>query len=155
MTYNGNIATSDLDAVRFMIGDTSNNPATELFPDAVILSVLTVQPIPVYAAAALADALAAKYSASADVRIGQTSVSSSQLADKYAKLATMLRSGPAGRLPGGDGTALIAATMAVGGITKAQVEAERTDTGAIQPSFSVGMDDDPGTNPSDQYPWRW
>ena len=150
-SYSGNPASSTKDLVRFLIGDTSPTavppdpvPSFVLVSDEEINAVLSYQSNPVYAAAAICDSLSAKFSVQVDRTIGATSVRSSQRADAYAKLATRLRAGGAGNLPGGDGSGERVGDMVVGGLDVSENEALREDSSTEQPSFNVGQDDKPG-----------
>lgn len=150
-SYSGDPSTTDRDKVRFLVGDTlSGDP---LASNEEINWVLSVQPVVIYAAAAVADAISAGYSRKADLTIGATSIQLSQKATAYADLAKRLRSGGAGVLPGGDGSGIPTAVMVVGGLSQAEREAFKDDEDAIQPSFEVGKDDNPGTPNSDLW-WR-
>ncbi len=91
MTYDSSLSTSR-DKVRFLIGDTSNSSATELLADGEITWLLSEESSDVYrTAVAAAEAVAAKFSRLADTSVGDTSVSASQKAEAYRKLAADLR----------------------------------------------------------------
>lgn len=127
--------------VRLMLG--GSDGASPLFANAEIEVVLQLQPVPTYAAAALWDMAAAKWAAQVDQSIGATSISLSKKAEAARVQADRLRAGGAGYLPGGDGSGTPTAEMVVGGISISEAIAYTENTDAIQPSFAVGMDDDP------------
>jgi hypothetical protein len=140
--------------VRLMLG--GNDGASPLFTNAELEVVLQLQPVPTYAAAALWDMAAAKWASQVDQSIGATSISLSKKAEAARAQADRLRAGGPGYLPGGDGSGTPTAEMLVGGISVDQRIAYAEDTDAIQPSFSVGMDDDPdGDQRSDVNLGRW
>lgn len=158
MSYSGNPAANTKDLVRFLLGDTTNVAATEFLTDAEINAVLAIQPNPVWAAAACADAIAGKVSRKVDKSIGKTSVKLSQQVDAFRKLADRLRAGGAGSLPGGDGSANPAGGVFIGGATISENDSIHEDTDLVQPSFSIGQDDIPGTrnnNVRTDDEWGW
>jgi acyl-CoA reductase-like NAD-dependent aldehyde dehydrogenase len=125
------------DAVRLAIGDTDSNDPQPV-SDAEIAYFLTQTSSNVDAAALLAaEKLAAYYSRQADTSNGKLSVSASQRAAAFRKVAATLRQ-RSGAL----------AEMFVGGLTKSGKQALDSDTDATQPAFRIGMDDLPDT----QYP---
>jgi len=129
--------------VRFLIGDTIST--AQLMQNEEINAVLAYQPSPVYAAAACADALGARFSRDADLSIGATSVSASQRAAGFHRLADRLRAGGAGNLPGGDGTGVANVSMFVGGLSIAGNDALAEDDDTVKSQFAVGQDDNPST----------
>lgn len=133
---------SPLHRVRFLIGDTVD--AGHLVENQEITYTLSIQPIETFAAAAIAESLAARFAGKPDVRVGQTSVSNSALAAQYRELAARLRAA-GGTIAGGDGTGPTASTMYVGGISRDERLEQYADDDAILPSFRLGKDDHPGT----------
>ena len=132
--------------VRFLVGDVdSNNP---ILTDSEILAITNIQPVITYAAAAAADIIAARYAVQIDTTIGRTKVSLSQRFEHFKSLADRLRES-AGDLPGGDGTGQPTVGMFVGGISISEEKALADDADRIQPSFSIGMNDNPGTYPDE------
>ena len=131
--------------VRFLVGDVdSSNP---ILTDSEILAITTLQPVITYAAAAAADTIAARYAIQVDTAIGRTRISLSDRFDHFKQLADRLRE-TAGDLPGGDGTGIPTVSMFVGGISVSANEAMADDTDRVQPSFTIGMDDNPGNYPN-------
>ena len=142
MPYTDDPANVATDRVRFLCGDTDNN---HLFlSDNEVAYALAEQPIPVYAAAACADAIANKLSARVDKTIGKTSLRLSQQAEAFRKTAERLRNGGPGNLPGGDGSGERVGGIFVGGVSISGNQDLRNDTTIEQPSFSIGQDDSPG-----------
>lgn len=133
-TYNPALAT-DRDRVRFLIGDTDTND--QQLQDEELTWVLTQRSDVYLAAADACRALQAKYARKVDTTNLSLSVSASQRAEAYAALAEQLES-KAGSLAG--------AEMFVGGISVAGKEALDADSGAVQPNFRMGQDDEPGAN---------
>ena len=153
MGYSGAPKSTDKVAlVRLALGDT--DPDDPLFTDAEVTVVLELQPIVTYAAAALAEMAAAKFARLVSVSIGSTSISNESKFQHYTELAKRLRETP-GDLPGGDGSGVATLVMTVKGITKSGRRAFLENTDAIQPSFSIGQDDYPGTPDAvDDDRWR-
>ena len=129
--------------VRMMLG--GNDGASPLFTNQELAVVLELQPVPTYAAAALWDMAAARWSSLVDQSIGSTSISLSQKAEAARETAKRLRAGGPGFLPGGDGSGTPTADMVVGGLSYSERAGYMEDDDRIQPTFSVGMDDDPET----------
>jgi len=144
-SYSGAPGTDEpVGLVRLFVGDT--NAAIPILTDGEIEAVLSLQPIVTYAAAACADLIAARFSRDVDMAIGKTRISLSQKADAYRTLADRLRSA-AGDLPGGDGTGIATASMFVGGTSvDAREDLLYEDSDRIKPQFTLGQDDNPGTD---------
>lgn len=134
-------STENKDRVRRAVGDTDKDD--QLISDEEIEAVLVDQPVVNYAAAAVADLISAKFARRADKTIGKTSISASQVAKAYERIADRLRAGGAGTVPGGDGSGVPTAVMFVGGTTKSgnRLLADNPDT--EQQSFARGQDDNP------------
>lgn len=128
-TYTSDPENSPRDAVRLLTGDT--NSADPLLQDsevAYFLSLFTDSPYP--AAAAACDAISSLYSRQADTTNGRLSVKASQRAEAYAKRADELRRDN-----------MISAEVFAGGLTISGKNALDADSNAVQPSFSIDMDD--------------
>jgi hypothetical protein len=148
VTYSGDPASSTKDRVRFLVGDTV--VTDEYLTDTEINAVVAGQPVPTWAAAACAEAIAAKLARKCDLTIGATSISLSQRAEAYRDLAARLRAGGGGLLPGGDGTGVPTAGAAfVGGLSRTERDSLAADSDLVPPSFGVGIDD----HPSVAGPW--
>lgn len=87
-SYSGDPSSSDMDNVRFLIGDTIT--ADQLLQNEEILSVLAGQPNPILAAAIAARAIAAKFSRLTNVRVGKTQIWANEKAEAYLALAKKL-----------------------------------------------------------------
>lgn len=162
-TYSGDPASSAKDQVRWIIGDTIGGPpngpvntALQFASDEEINFALSIQPVPTYAAAAVAQAVADKFAMLVDQDIGQTSLALSQRWEHWNAMADRLRKGGAGDIPGGDGTGERTAVMFVGGLDRAGNDAIRRDNTVEQSSFRVGQDDKPGVpNSNTASPNEW
>lgn len=124
-------AASDKDAIRFLIGDT--NPATALVSDEEINFMISkwmpAQGTVEYVAAAVAEAIGAKYAREASFSADGVSVSLAQLGQQFRELAANLRSQHKSLLAGGLPDA--------GGITPG----EQTDQDVLPLNFGTGMHD--------------
>lgn len=134
-TYLGDLSTN-LDKVRFAIGDT--DATTALFTDAEINGALTVYGTPLNTAAALADAQSAKYSRIANLSIDGASFQYSDRARMFRELAVRLRAQAA---TADDGNL---ASPFVGGVSMADMDAQRDNSDREPNRFEVGMHDFPG-----------
>ena len=143
-SYTGSPVTSErAHVVRLMIGDTDKD--AQLLTDDEILLATTAQEANTFAAAACADFIAAKFAREVSKTMGAISISAEKKFEHYTALADRLRNAGAGDLSGGDGSGVPTVTMFVGGISVDAATTIQNDSDRIQPSFSVGMDDHPGT----------
>ncbi len=133
-TYTSNPATVPLDAVRFLVGDTDSTRAE--LQDSEVTFAISLSSVPALAAAQLADALAAKYSAQVDKQIGDLKITLSQKAAQFKQLAQSLRAN-AWRSP----ALLIASAPYAGGLKIQEKLDQLADTDATHPSFRRGMND--------------
>jgi hypothetical protein len=133
-SYSGDPSASSKDAVRFLSGDTDS--AWPLCTNEEILYVLGQQSNVTLAAAEVCDAIATKFSRQADTTNGKTSISASQRAQAYSNRAVSLR-----QQASSDG----APAFFVGGLSRSGKVALDSDSDAVQPAFSIGMDDLPGS----------
>lgn len=124
-TYSGNPGASNLDAVRFMIGDTDS--ASPQLTNEEITYLLTEHGTVRAASVAACRGLAAKYSRFADQSTGSISISYSQISASYR---TLVRDIVAGSL----------VAPYAGGISKRDMATVDADTDAVT-GFSVGMHD--------------
>lgn len=141
-TYSGDPATSSVDAVRFLIGDT--DVADALLQDAEITYCVTQKGNVYFAAALAAEAIAGKLGRRYDVG-GAINKAQGALAEKFLKLAAELRRRGAE-----------SATIYSGGKTIAEKESDDLDSSNVQPDFKMGMDDNPyagSTTPGDRNIW--
>jgi len=141
---------TDIGKVRLLIGDT--NSSDRLLLDSEIQFFLDQSSGELYAAAiAACYAIAGKFARSADFTNLSLSVSASQRAEAYRQLAKDLAAQLASGATGSGG-----ASMFVGGASISGKESLSEDSDAVQPSFSIGQDDEPGANTATPYiPSRW
>jgi len=126
--------------VQFALGG-SDGLAQFFSPDQ-ITQILSIQPIPTLAAAALVDSLIARFSISVDFSSGATAYKASQKIAALEKVAERLRASP-GILPGGnDGTGVPDVSIWVGGESKSEEKSLHQNSDLVQPSFSIGQFDD-------------
>lgn len=128
-TYTSDPENSKRDAVRLLTGDTISTDA--LLQDSEVdyfLSLYDDSPYP--AAAAACDAISSKYARQADTTNGRLSVKASQRSEAYAKKAKELRR-----------DSVNGAEVFFGGMTISGKNDLDADTDAVQPAFSIGMDD--------------
>jgi len=146
-TYTGNPAESDLQAIRFLLGDTD---ITEpLLQDEEILflaSQWALEHSVYYAAAICAETVAARFAREVTVNSDSQTVSTSELQQKYQNLAIQLRSMHEQSMAGG--------VVDVGGIL---INEFRDPT--VKPlAFARGMHDDPEAGQQDgsaYLPYNW
>lgn len=144
-TYSGDPGASNLDAVRFLLGDTVE--ATAQLADAEILWLLTQNTNVYFAAALAADKVAAKYTISSGggsgvktKTVGALSISyesAKERSEEYRTMATSLRF--QGAITGGW-------LPYSGGISKSDKETREQDSDWDRPAFSRGMHDNPGSD---------
>lgn len=100
VTYNALLATSDLDFVRFHIGDTVENdgvkPDSSNFSDTELTGLITLEGAREQAVAAAFEALNAIWTRFVDTEIGARDEKFSQVAKGYAQSAMKWRSGQLG-----------------------------------------------------------
>jgi len=92
--YSGDPSTSDLDAIRFEIGDT--DPQEQLLTDSEILYSLEAESTLLGAAARCCEVLAKRFARQADFRLGPQTVWASQRSAAFRELAKELRQRVAG-----------------------------------------------------------
>ncbi len=127
-TYNGDPSASQLEAVRFLCGDTDANQP--LLQDAEINFIITIAPQTFLAAADACDAISASFSRKVDrSNLGQ-SASLSRKADQYRLMADRLRK-----------KAQSGAEVFAGGLTISGKQSLDNDSDAVQPDFELGQDD--------------
>ena len=127
-TYSGDPASSNKDAVRFLVGDTVETD--KLVQDEEIDFALANEGGVTNAAVAICRAVAAKFSRQADKTVGKLSISLSQKAAAYHALADKIEQ-KASRL----------AIPYAGGLVVSERESLLTDTSAVQPIFRRGAMD--------------
>jgi uncharacterized protein YegL len=145
-TYSGDPNTSDLDAVRFLIGDT--DPTNVEFQDAEINWEIQNEVNIYRAGSVLASDAAAKYSKIASKSVGDLHVQYGELAKNFEALSTTLNARSARRT----------AMPYAGGLEKADKRMNRLDTGIVQPTFRRNQfnqprvsNNGPNVNPDSTY----
>ena len=124
-------ALSDVEAVRFYIGDT--NEKDPLLSDQEVEFALSIRSDdPLRAAIVCAGALAARFARESSYRIGQVSETYKQKSEAYERREKNLRSMLA--LSGGDGPY-------AGGISVSDVASREADSDRVKGQFSIGMHD--------------
>ena len=130
-------AASAIDAVRFLVGDLDTGTNSEhVLSDAEITFALDQSGQNTYAAAAVcARALAARYAREVDSRFETVEEKSSQLSAHYHQLARTLDA--QARRQGALGVPV------AGGVSKAEVEAVRSDQDRVKPFFRDNLMNNP------------
>lgn len=137
-TYTDDPENVPADAVRFLVGDTVSADPQPLSDAEVLFCLSRRNGVTTLAAMDAAGKLAAYYSRQADTTNGKTSVSASQRAIGFRALASDLKQQAA---------SLNAPSNAfAGGLSLGQKQTLQSDTDAVPPTFSLGMDDEPGSN---------
>lgn len=136
-TYTGDPSASDLEAVRFLVGDTT--ALTELLSDEEIQFLLDEIGSVDYAAVRAATAIAAKFARFVNVRTGAVSKNLSDQMQHYLDLAKRLQTrAEQGGLDGtGTGPPIFTA------LSKSDKREDRLDSDLVQPQFRIGQDDNP------------
>lgn len=133
-TYNStNIGSSGLATVRFYTGETTSEKS--VLTDEEIQAVLSNLASNYKLAAAICcDSLSAYYADQADTRNEGLDIKASQRSAAYAKKAAMMRR-----------QSYVGAEMFVGGRSIQTKVDRQADTDLVQPAFTIGQDDFPGT----------
>lgn len=141
-SYSGDPSASDLDKVRFLIGDTDDDD--QQLTNEEISAMLDDNSDNAYTTAiACVEGLIAKYARKVDKSMGDLSISYGKLADNYRKMLTDLRRRATLQL----------CTPWAGGISISDKETNENDSDVVQPHFKVGMHDleDPHTDEENRY----
>ena len=134
-SYSGDPGASDLDEVRFLIGDTDTDD--QQLSDEEINYLLTSTGSVQAAALEAARSLWAKYSRMVDQKTGDIDIKYSQRKDAYAALIRQLQ---LGMLP----------VPYAGGISEDDKQVDEADSDVVQPAFTRGMMEYDGTDSEDQ-----
>jgi hypothetical protein len=134
-SYSGDPGASDLDEVRFLIGDTDTDD--QQLSDEEINYLLTSTGSVQAAALEAARSLWAKYSRLVDQKTGDIDIKYSQRKDAYAALIRQLQ---LGMLP----------VPYAGGISEDDKQVDEADSDVVQPAFTRGMMEYDGTDSEDQ-----
>lgn len=135
-TYSGDPSSTNLDAVRFLIGDTDTND--QQLQDAEVEWLLTENGSVYNAAAAGCETLAAKYARKVDKAVGDLRLAAQQKFEHYRDLAVTLRSR----------TAKLAMPFA-GGISVASKLAYEANSDRVAPAFTRSLHENGGTSTDD------
>lgn len=128
-SYSGDPSSSDLDALRFLIGDTDTSD--QQFSDEELNYLLDQTDDNVVAAALLAiDRLLIKYSRTPDQKTGDIDIKYSQRVEQLTKARASITAG-------------LAPVPYAGGISVSDMESVRDDTDRAGPIFALGMTDNP------------
>lgn len=138
-TYSTSL-TTDIDKVRFLIGDTDVSNA--VVSNEEITGLVTLMGSVYLAAAQAADGLAGKYSRSVSFAVEGLRIENTQKYEHYRGLAQTLRA-QASLASGGLGTPF------VGGVSKSAMDTVDDDPDREPSRFKVGQMDFPGTEPQD------
>ena len=139
--YSGDPSVSSKDAVRFLVGDT--NPDEPLVQDEEIVYMLALETDPKGAAAAICEALSAKFATAVDMRLGDYSISMSQKAESFAARARQLRIASGIRI----------GVPYAGGISVSDKGAQEEDDDRVQPAFRRRMMNNPGSGDEEDERW--
>ncbi len=129
-TYSGDPASSTLDALRFLIGDTITDRF--MFTNPEIEYALGEQPDPRIAGADLLEIKSRQYARLADFKVGDVSKAYSKLSEQMKAVAEDLRK-----------RALTSVVPFFGGLTYAGKEDLNSRIGDVQPQFFIGQTDSP------------
>lgn len=137
-SYSGNPATSAMDKVRFLIGDT--NSSDQHISDEEINAMLADNANDAYSTAiACTEALISKFSRYVTKSIGDLSISYGEIVSNYRSLLGDLRR-----------KATIAlCTPYAGGISVSDKEIDEGDSDRVKPAFTIGMHDSEGADDDD------
>ena len=129
--YSGDPSTSDLDYVRFRVGDTI--PTDPLVDDREIQAMIAQEVNLLMAAASIAEHLAARFARKVAITVGPVSKGMDKLAESYRQLAKDLKKEAysSGALPSFPATKV------------ADKEALQQDDTLTKPNFEIGMFDNP------------
>jgi len=133
-SYGANPATSNIDYVRFLIGDT--DPDDFLLVNSEISGLLSLYGGPVAASIVACESLAAKFSRLCDEEVGDVRVDLSQKAANFLKLAVRLRQQQAIGSP----------IPFAGGILVDDKQSNAGDITLVKPRFTKRMHDSPKIN---------
>lgn len=134
-SYSGNPASSTLDKVRFLIGDTDSTDQ-QLSNEEINAALADTADSPYAAAVICIEALVSRYSRLVTKSIGDLSISYGDKAKNYRGLLGDLRRRATLQL----------CTPYAGGISVADKEIDEADSDVVQPFFKRGMHDDTGTD---------
>lgn len=126
-SYSGNPAHNDVDAVRFLVGDT--DALDPVLQDGEIQYLLNEYGAPLNAAIQACETIVARFSRLVDEKVGQVDVKFSQKAKQYTDMAALLRQ----RL------ALNDTTPYAGGLSQSDKRANDANSDRVRPDFTKHM----------------
>lgn len=126
--------TIDVDTIRALVGDTDE--ATQLLDEDTMALIIAPYSSTYLAAAAVADAIAAKFSRKVDFSLEGLRFSNSQKAKAYLELGQRLRV-----QANNDDSSTIG--MSITGTSRGEMQAVVSDDDRVQGLFEVGMQQDP------------
>lgn len=129
-SYGGDPSASDIDAVRFLVGDT--NADRPLLDDREVEFAISQEPDPNLAGAILAEHLFGLFSAKGNIKVGPVSKDYSKVAEMFKKKADQLREAAC--------RSALPSFPATHHSTKDVLD-ENTDL--VRPNFLVGLSDNP------------
>jgi len=135
--YSGNPADSTLDETRFLVGDTDKDKP-QVSDDEINWALTKASDDTTSAAALICRHLSRHYSRLADCSVGDVSRSCSQMAQAYKDRADELEAEALAT------TGLVIPSF--GGLSQTEKETLSENEDAVQPAFSVGQDDNPGSS---------
>lgn len=129
-SYSANPAASNLDYVRFKVGDTDS--ASFYLHDAEITAMITEGGNKYVGAVKACEGVIAKLARQVNTKVGPTSVDKSDRVKAYERLLVKLQKAAAMQIGAG--------ALYVGGISDTERETDKTDTDLIQPMFDRQFD---------------
>jgi hypothetical protein len=132
-TYSQNPALSAKDAVRFYSGDTDTTD--QFVSDEEIAFALSEEGSAMAAAAAISEALAARFARQVDKSVGDLRLSLNQKAQAFAAKAQALRQ-----------RAATSTAPYAGGLSQGERDSARADSDLIRPAFRVDLFCTPGSD---------
>lgn len=139
-SYSGDPSNSDRDAVRHWVGDT--DPTNQQLTDPEVDYTLSQFPSPLLAAAQCARTLAGRYARKVNKRVGDLSISYSDLSKNFYALAASLQT--QGEQSG--------VTLYAGGTSLSDMESVRANSDRVPQPFSRGQFDIPNSSGTLQAP---
>lgn len=130
-TYSGDPNLSALDQVRFLVQDT--DPADKRIGDAEILWIITQEPTPYYAAAAILRSLAASFARKVNTKVGDLSINYGDIAKNYRDMASEMAAK----------AAVMGTVPYAGGISRTDKELVAQNTDRVRPVFRQKQFDNP------------
>ena len=130
-TYTGDPSASNGDAIRYLVGDT--DVSDQLVSDEEIAFSLAQEPGIYFAAATVADAIAAKFARQVEKAVGSLRLGGQQKHQHYLDLASRLRR-----------KARTSVAPYCGGISQADKDNNSADTDRVDPFFTRDLHHHPG-----------